>query len=767
MSTQLAGTPVSTLAFSPRFEWRFLSRFVLRSPGFPFSTLEGLRCHDSYRAARAAEWNDHAPMAASHPARAAFEAEAAQGRTALLALAVDPAVQEALYMSSPDFLENNLGKYVRLASAGRLNSDVRRIERHLFSYVQRLVAKNETTSTFGPLNYGVFAQTDQPQACELAYADGALVQRREVFLSFWAVRALAQAVSQDADLAPDQPLRFHPMTQFVPGLGLKLHQSGKTLRLGLSLCELMARIDGSCSARELAGLCPPDERAAFDRLLAALLDKGCVLRGPFVSSSELRLLERLLGDVAELPASPSQRHWLDRLDAWRQWCTAMSEAPFETRLPLIQQAEARFTRETGLAPRRGQGEMYADRTIFYEEALGNVQRFGFSRTAHDALSRRLRGALELCAATGHHEWTQLRALGAAFFRELSPEGRAVPLADFIAAVNAKFTEFPSIPPAPVVDRLREEVRRQMAQGTTREVNIDASRLGIPEVEHALYSLPDMFFSAASEEALTDGSFDVFLGKLHHHMLLPSWLTTFMDDDAGLRAELSHLLAEPGLRQLVGLEVMRRNKGFYAFAGPRITYAEAPSADVQEERVPMHELEVVLDSDGGLALRGPGRSGLFLYLTLADHARYLPFALLTWPWLAQVSVETGAHTPRVLVDGVVIQRERWLLSAQEIVATRGADEFASFMRLAQWCASLGLPQQVYVKGAQRKPVFIDLAIPQCHALLRSLAEGADTLRAEEMYPAPDGLWLNQAKGGFTCELRANVFKLPTPSTEPSL
>lgn len=755
------------MSFSADFNWCFLPHFVLRSAGFPFSLLEAFRCPQTYAAASAVGWTDADLQAHADAARALFEREKQRGRAAIVELVSDPAFQEAIYLSSPDFFENNLGKYVKAVGSGQINSDLRRIERRLFSYIQRFAAKNETTSIFGPLNYGDFGPTAGQQACELAYCedgDGALIRRRSVFLAYWAVKALAAAVSRDPGLAQDLPLRLHPMVQVVPGLGLKLHQTGKDIRLPPALVGLMAGIDGRRSTAQLCRECAAPERVAFHKLIASLLDRGCVQRGPFVSSSELHLLGRLIADVDTLPDSPARRLWLERLQAWQGWCGTMSSAPLSERRMMLRDAEARFTADTGLQARRGQGEMYADRTIFYEEALGNVQRLRFSLSTHDAMCCKLRGALELSAALGHHQWQHLRAEGLALLRRLSPDGRALPFANFIAATQAQIPEFPEAPAPALLQQLEQQVRRQASAGQTRVVDVASSSLHLPEVSHPLYSLPDMFISAADEDALRQGHFDVFLGKLHHHLLVPSWLTTFLPDEAGLRSELRQLLSTKGLDRLVGLEVMRRNKGFYAFTGTRILYAEEPAPDLDVERLFMRDLLVGVDEHGQLRLFAPGWPHLNLYLTLADHARYAPFAMFSLPWLAQVQVSTGEHTPRVLIDGVVIQREHWLLSAQEILATRGADEFSSFMRLTQLCTACGLPQQVYAKGQDRKPIFIDLAIPQCHVLLRAMAEKADTLHVEEMYPGPGGLWLNRAKGGFTCELRANVFKLPTPAAE---
>ena len=743
---------MTTTACTPG--WRFFSHFVLRSPGLPFRTLDPLRCTASHAAALAGDGDT---------ARATFTREAAQARAALVELAADPAVQEALFLSSPDFWRNNVGKYLRLAAQGRCNAEMRRIERRLFSYLQRLVAKNETTSAYGPLNYGRMGATQQDAAVHLAYAEGPLVRRRQVFLAFWAVRALARSISADPELAALLPLRLHPMAEIVPGIGLRLHPSGTVVRLPRQLQRALAAADGHRGAASLlaaaGGGDDPAAQATLQQLLDALAAKGALVRAPFVASSCLHLLGPLRDEVAALPPVPARQRWLDRIDAWQQWCDRMAHAPLAERLQLTAEADQRFTAQTGLPAHRGQGEMYADRTLYYEEALGNVAQLSFSEAAHETLRRRLQGALDLCAAIGLDEWRQVRALGERCFRALSPDGRPLPMARFVEGVNAHLAALPELAPAPALVRLRDEVRRRAA-GPGRTVEVPSACLALDPGAGARYALPDLFIAAESEQALTEGRFETFLGKVHHHLLLPSWLTTFVDDAAGLETELRAALDRPGLNQLVGLEVMRRNKGFYAFSGPRITYGDEPAASAGVPTLPMRDVTVAFEPDSGLVLRAPGRAAMHLYLTLADHLRHPPFAMLTCPWLAQVDVDLGLYTPRITVDGVVVQRARWHVDAAALRETaRSTDPWASFAAVARWATALGMPQQVYVKGAERKPLFVDFAIPQCHALLLGLAENAPTLRVEEMYPGPDALWLNQARGGFTCELRAAVLRLP--------
>src|SRR5207237_6473522 len=108
-------------------------------------------------------------------------------------------------------------------------------------------------------------------------------------------------------------------------------------------------------------------------------------------------------------------------------------------------------------------------------------------------------------------------------------------------------------------------------------------------------------SSRSEAALEAGEFDVFLGKMHHHMLLPGWLSTFHPDVEQLRSDIAGVLASTPFGRLVALEVKRRNKGFYEFPGPRIEYAEFAASSPSVHNLPIHELSVALDAAGDVTL----------------------------------------------------------------------------------------------------------------------------------------------------------------------
>jgi hypothetical protein len=74
------------------------------------------------------------------------------------------------------------------------NSDARKRERHLLLYLQRLCAKNDTFSEFGPSAWGSIADTDG-----LAIDCASGIAKREAFFERWTAHALAAAINADPE----------------------------------------------------------------------------------------------------------------------------------------------------------------------------------------------------------------------------------------------------------------------------------------------------------------------------------------------------------------------------------------------------------------------------------------------------------------------------------------------------------------------------------------------------------------------------------------
>lgn len=692
--------------------------------------------------------------------RSLFAQELERKRQQLRRIVAHPLYQEALFLSSPDMYHHSVPKYQALPDEARRSSEIKRLEKRFFSYLQRFCGKNETTSFFGPLNYG---QIDDAQESTLQVQmrqQGPLVQQREVFLSFWAVKALAGAIQNDIRLQHDVPLALHPMVEIKDDRVLYLHASGQSLTIGSGMLPLLSALDGKQSSRMLLATLPESEQAQAVHLLARLIQVGIIRREIHVPSSAAHPLRAVCEQLRRFPVSPARQQWLERLEGWQRWCDEMAGASLDTRIRLLEQGETWFTAQTGKPARRGDGSLYADRLIFYEETQGHVTHFIMGRALHEHILHRLRGALELSAVQGYREWQHAQACGRTLFSELSPLGEPISFYRFIEALTTRYPTFPQMPSTPEQRAIEHLIASKMSQGEDRCVSLCSEELPIQEHQAEFYSLPDLFFAAPDVQALQRNDFQLVVGKLHSHLLVPGWLSCLYPAEEQLREDISRYLAEvPAFRYLACPEILRRNKGFYTFPGRMITFSEH-SLKPQEQVIPLYDLHVVSRPDGMLGLeRISSGEPVVLYLSLADQVRYLPFAMFALPGLSHLSLSLGRHTPRIEIDNAVYQRERWEIVSAEWQAHLHADDLTNFTRLQECKQAHNLPDWVYIRGsAERKPYLCDFRNFFCLELLQTILARNSSLIIEEMLPTPADLWLKSDEGRYSCEFRMNVFKL---------
>ena len=85
-----------------------------------------------------------------------------------------------------------------------IDAPERAYDRRLYAFIQRLAAKNETTSFFGPVTYGTFGPVREPLWGPLS-PDGYL--SRHAMVSFWAAAELAMAATRPAKIRAGVPAR--------------------------------------------------------------------------------------------------------------------------------------------------------------------------------------------------------------------------------------------------------------------------------------------------------------------------------------------------------------------------------------------------------------------------------------------------------------------------------------------------------------------------------------------------------------------------------
>src|SRR5581483_6621304 len=176
---------------------------------------------------------------------------------------------------------------------------------------------------------------------------------------------------------------------------------------------------------------------------------------------------------------------------------------------------------------------------------------------------------------------------------------------------------------------------------------------------------------------------------------------------------------------------------FEYPGPTIevaTTSEKPRA----ERISLARVTTVLDDDS-LKLQAPGWPEFALYngeLPTLAHSLFAP------PRVVPPRITLGKHTPRLMFNNVVLQREQWCLRREELLpGTYRGTSFELLLDVRRAARRLRLPRYLFARVAgERKPVLIDLASYFLLELLAYLMRAGGEVTLTEALPGPDELWL---------------------------
>lgn len=623
-------------------------------------------------------------------------------------------VSEAVFLSNPDAYRNMLQPL--LAHEGSLTSRWRRVRRQMYTYVQRFCAKNETVSFFGPMAYGAAGP-----------GDGAQLRRdvprtRRVFLSHWAARALTLAIARESAILPH----------------LRFHRTGRGAETGEPL--LAQVLPGGTTVRQLvhrSGL-PAAEVARTLRKLVAAEHLTIGLGGGDYDRDPLTTLREQL---SALPSAPARDQWLARLDGLAALLEELVDQPLERKVETVDALETRFTEITGKPARRGAGAAYADRAVFFEECASP-----FALTVGADLVRRweeqLAPLLEVCVA--HGAATQAAAADAV--REsFASGGRDVELnlleyATRAAADQSDSTSTYQATYAPSYPG--EDWRGEVARLVREASALDGER----------YAVIDLCPAASDVAGL--GEAPLVLSRAHHHLLVDSWLGTMHPDPRRLGSAAAEWVARQN-GEVVGLDLGRRNKGYYRFPGREVamrplTWTDEGRADLLKPE----DLRVSVTSEA-VTLRDPGGHVVTAYVPLSDFVKYAPIAALSHPQVLHPTFRTatGGALPEVVLGSVILQRARWRVPTDTLSAPEPHTRFLGLRRLAR---DTNVRFLFGRSAHERKPYLLDLASPLAADLISHITRGCDEIDVERMAPGPDGLWLRDAEGRrYTSELRMQI------------
>ncbi|GAB3143121.1 hypothetical protein GCM10027290_18980 [Micromonospora sonneratiae] len=754
--------------------WSVWRDAILRSTGFP---ADGLNLLSAPQAAAAADEFINTGAGGDLFDKEFTEALGAGGRR-LRAIAADPLVREAITWQNPGALVA-LDGLVNGGDNAPRNVRRRDRERALLMYWQRYCGKNETVGFFGPSCW-VTIDPETPQPVVATPGTG-LVRRRWVPFESWALSAYADTLN--ADLAVR---RWWP-PMLCPQLSLAGREVLRPGRPPVVVSTVEAALLAACDGRKPAvtvvsdpklGLRrPEDGYTLLDRLVEReLLTWDAAL--PVSPAAEGVLRERIaaIGDESVRSVALAG---LDRLSAARDRVAAAAGDPDALRLALSA-LDGTFTELTGLPPRRRGGQMYAGRTLCYEDTSRDLDAV-FGAGLLDDLAAPL--GIMLQAA----RWMvgALHDAYGAVLRQLYDELRLdagdgpVALSDLWFLTQGMFWGTEERP----VDAVAAEFSRRwaglfgldtMPAGATR---IDVASADIaarvaeafpaprPSWTTGWMHSPDLQICATDVEALARGDYFVVLGELH-----AGWasfdcevFTPSHPDPERLRTALAEDLGERRIRLLFPSDWPRRtSRVAESLVGPtdrQLAFAAASGAE-PDRILPTVEV-TVSEVDGELV--ATARDGqrwplIEMFATLLSAHAVDGFKL----------VADAPHTPRVTIDRMVVSRRTWRTTVGETGLADVVGERERFLAVRRWRRQLDLPDQVYLKvGTETKPCYADLTSPfyasnLCSMLRSARRDAGDDVSVvlSEMLPTPDQAWVPDAEGRrYFSELRMQIFDVP--------
>jgi len=776
-------TPDRPTALAPHLvrltgDWALWRTVGLRGAGFPFHLLATLGDAELARAADAVITADAATdPVAREEAGAVYAGEFAAAvrrlSAALHEAAGLPALREAVAWQNRHGLTTGIDPLLRRGpEPPKRDGQHRQHEALVASYLQRYCAKNDTIGFFGPVGW---SEIDDDPGIRITHAaSGRVLAERVTYLEGWAV----QAIMADHAIA----LRPWLVPRRMPFVGV----DGTLLRLPLAPAvpltpaeiAVMRACDGIRDARAVAAAVLADPCAGLSEvaevfaLMDRLADSHRLAWQVDVAPQDTRpersmraFLSRVTDEGVREPAVKA----LDELTAAKDEL-ADAAGDGERVAAAMAGLEATFTRLAGVAPTRRAGELYAGRTLAYEECLrGDTVRLGA-----DTLDG-IRAALALVLDSARWFTTAIGALYARHFDEAYRERVAalgtdiVPFADLWLLGNEALFDQPPQLIEPAVRGLsqRWSAILDLPPGARRvQLRADDLRERVTSEFPArplpwpmgMHHSPDLMIAGA--DAAAGGRPTWVLGEVHPSIVTTRYATWLQFEGApdviytAMRHDMhgrAVWFAETGEKGGTSTRLSNLLPG----AGDlRLVSAYDSCGYDPATTVTVGDCDVI-SSPAGLRVRrrdGTFERGLLevvgdvISVTMSHCFELLP---------------RSAHTPRVTIDDLVVSRERWTFAATDPGFADTTDQSARYLQARAWAASHGLPRHVFLRfTGERKPIYADLtSLASIDLISRSLRRtrrkaGADaTVTVVEMLPTPDQAWLTDAQGlRYSAELR---------------
>ena len=351
--------------------YRVAPIFLIRMAGLPFDILTRLATQNASACAREllVRKKDSTRKFDSPDFDNCLKEELANARMALLRAAKEKLPQYFVFSSGE---VQNLLRGAEQESLPARNNRAAGRERHLLLYLQRIAAKNDTFSEFGPSSWGIA----QSQDFAIHFSVDSTALGREVFLERWTAHAIAAALNADPAVRPELSPRLHPNGR-IEGDAFICSVSGEIIPIDPVTKAIVDRCDGESPAYSLGV-----DLAVLEKLAA----QNIVRWEAEVRALEPHAFDVLVSEITRWRDNPTRKKWLDLLQPLATLRTKFaSTTDSSTRGEIMQQARRRLD-EMGVVAQSSQRFLYnASNPIGEDCSL--VSHFSISEKMIDEVAR--------------------------------------------------------------------------------------------------------------------------------------------------------------------------------------------------------------------------------------------------------------------------------------------------------------------------------------------------------------------------------------------
>ncbi|MEO8701224.1 MAG: lantibiotic dehydratase [Kofleriaceae bacterium] len=642
------------------------------------------------------------------------------------------------------------------------SSDTRRAEQHFALYLQRVCARNETISRFGPV---AWARTD-PMLTGVRLNVRPGIADRSVLVERWVVATIVEAINGDPDIRRELCPRVHPAVRRA-GERVTREDLGTDLALDPEERALLDRCDGRSPAWSLDVA-----------RVARLADAGAVVWRLELIAWDDNPLRTLTTDVQRWRPGPSRDRWLAPIESLGALAAGYArDLTPSGRRRITSEVSKVVTSVGGQLPESARTKIYSAHNAISE----NCSRDGdiaFGASILDGLVRDLTPWLDL--------FLDAVSLGVgigydhvhALIRATPRRDGCTNLAALVATSEASGESLRNEAPMRWGREAFQEVVRDFNavlsdRQSDRELALTAADCHVlrrtrdlPLIREGSWPSADLLLAASSPEAVESGDYRWVVGELHYMLTLLHHASSWCCPDRAALRDAFRDFSDGRSWILPGRKGFLRTPVHVSFGSmmelvPDGVYAATERAPAEWKQVPPSDIEiVVLEAERDIRARH------------RDSGEDLG-SLVRVPWVFQgistfTPFERVPHAPRLMLGRTVVQRENWRVRREEVgdLPLHGVSP-KGILAVERLRADRGIPRWVFVRpprsvlerteglsaqDKEAKPIYIDLeSYLFIDIFLRRLHRHGE-LEVVEMLPAPDELLWREPDGRYCFELR---------------